>query len=95
MVVWCPFSNHCIFAFSLNFIPLSSSSSTISARDLNETNLYKIIVDVFGDVNSKCIAFSEIFVGISDEFAPVNLFRLKNEFNLQTSKAVSKMIHYL
>ena len=42
LIVPCPFSNNCIVACLLNFKQLSSASSTISARVLNETNLSKI-----------------------------------------------------
>ena len=93
-IVPCSFSNHCIVACSLNFKPLSCASSTISARILNETNLYKIndkllerislfdLVDVYDDVNDKFLTFSDIVVGIVDEFAPIKKFRLKKDSNI-------------
>ena len=79
----CPFSNHCTVACSLNFKPLSCASSAISARVLNETYLSKIndklleriflfdLVDVYDDFNDKFLTFSDIVVGIVDEFVPV------------------------
>ena len=65
----------------LQSLKYETNLSKINDKLLERISLFDLVY-VYDDVNDKFLTFSDIVVGIVDEFAPVKIFRLKKDSNV-------------
>ena len=89
----CPFSNHFFIHCNLNLRAVKSKPKFITARVLNEKNLYEIncllydeihkfnLIDSLDDIDEKFDSFESILTNIVDSVAPLKKFRSRRVDN--------------